>query len=305
MTDTQQNHKPEDMLKEAEIALAFAKRLGGNRIEVFKPSMTSQRSDRLSLEADLRRALDRNEISVYFQPIVRLEDRTIAGFESQLRWNHPRLGRLGPADFVPLAEESGLIADLGIFALERAARELAAWQLALDVDPPIYVTVRISSRQLLRHDLIADVKSALTRSGVRRGSLKLEIPEHMMLENPEHGAQMLVRLRELGAGLVLAEFGKGYSSLSYLQRFAFDTIKIDRSFVQQTVKGARPRMLRSIVTMAHHNDMDVIAEGAESESDVIELFQIGCIYGQGNIFGQSITPLEARKLMGASTDVAA
>ena len=305
MTDAQQNHKPEDMLKEAEIALAFAKRLGGNRIEVFKPSMTAQRSDRLSLEADLRRALDRNEISVYFQPIVRLEDRTIAGFESQLRWNHPRLGRLGPADFVPIAEESGLIADLGIFALERAARELAAWQLALDVDPPIYVTVRISSRQLLRHDLIADVKSALTRSGVRRGSLKLEIPEHMMLENPEHGAQMLVRLRELGAGLVLAEFGKGYSSLSYLQRFAFDTIKIDRSFVQQTVKGARPRMLRSIVTMAHDNDMDVIAEGADSESDVIELFQIGCIYGQGNIFGQSITPLEARKLMGASTDVAA
>jgi EAL domain-containing protein (putative c-di-GMP-specific phosphodiesterase class I) len=206
---------------------------------------------------------------------------------------------------VPLAEESGLIADLGIFALERAARELAAWQQALDVDPPIYVTVRISSRQLLRHDLIADVKSALTRSGVRRGSLKLEIPEHMMLENPEQGAQMLVRLRELGAGLVLGEFGKGYSSLSYLQRFAFDTIKIDRSFVQQTVKGARPRMLRSIVTMALDNDMDVIAEGAESESDVIELFQIGCIYGQGNIFGQSITPVEARKLMGASTDVAA
>ena len=305
MTDAQQNHKPEDMLKEAEIALAYAKRLGGNRIEIFKPTMTAQRSDRLSLESDLRRALDRNEISVFFQPIVRLEDRTIAGFESQLRWNHPRLGRLGPADFVPIAEESGLIADLGVFALERAARELTAWQLALDVDPPIYVTVRISSRQLLRHDLIADVKSVLTRSGVRRGSLKLEIPEHMMLENPEHAAQMLVRLRELGAGLVLAEFGKGYSSLSYLERFAFDTLKIDRSFVQQTVKGARPRMLRSIVTMALDNDMDVIAEGAESESDVIELFQIGCIYGQGNIFGQSITPVEARKLMGASTDVAA
>ena len=305
MTDAQQNHKPEDMLKEAEIALAYAKRLGGNRIEIFKPTMTAQRSDRLSLEADLRRALDRNEISVFFQPIVRLEDRTIAGFESQLRWNHPRLGRLGPADFVPIAEESGLIADLGVFALERAARELTAWQLALNVDPPIYVTVRISSRQLLRHDLIADVKSVLTRSGVRRGSLKLEIPEHMMLENPEHAAQMLVRLRELGAGLVLAEFGKGYSSLSYLERYAFDTLKIDRSFVQQTVKGARPRMLRSIVTMALDNDMDVIAEGAESESDVIELFQIGCIYGQGNIFGQSITPVEARKLMGASTDVAA
>jgi diguanylate cyclase (GGDEF)-like protein/PAS domain S-box-containing protein len=303
--EPQQNPKPEDMLKDAEIAVAFAKRGGGNRTEVFKPSMTAQRSDRLALEADLRRALDRNEIGLFFQPIVRLEDRTIAGFESHLRWNHPRLGRLTPADFVPLAEETGLIADLGIFAMERAARELGAWQQALNVDPPIYATVRISSRQLLRHDLIADVKSVLTRSGVSRGSLKLEIPEYLMLENPEHSAQMLVRLRELGAGLVLADFGTGYSSLSYLQRFAFDTIKIDRSFVQQTVKGARPRMLRSLVAMAHDNDMDVIAQGAESESDVIELFQIGCAFGQGNIFGQSITPLEARKLMGASTDVAA
>jgi EAL domain-containing protein (putative c-di-GMP-specific phosphodiesterase class I) len=303
--DPQQNPKPEDMLREAEIALAFAKRNGGNRIETFKPSMIAQRSDRLAMEADLRRALERNEISVFFQPIVRLQDRTIAGFESQLRWNHPRLGRLSPADFVPLAEETGLIGDLGIFALERAARELAAWQQALNVDPPIYATVRIPSRLLLRHDLIADVKSVLTRSGVSRGSLKLEIPEYLMMENPEHSAQLLVRLRELGAGLVLGEFGSGYSSLSYLQRFAFDTIKIDRSFVQQTAKGSRPRMLRSMVAMALDNDMHVIAEGAESESDVIELYQIGCAYGQGPIFGQNITPVEARKLMGASTDVAA
>ena len=165
--------------------------------------------------------------------------------------------------------------------------------------------MRIPSRLLLRHDLIADVKSVLTRSGVSRGSLKLEIPEYLMMENPEHSAQMLVRLRELGAGLVLSDFGAGYSSLSYLQRFPFDTIKIDRSFVQHTAKGSRPRMLRSMVSMAHDNDMDVIADGAESESDVIELFQIGCNFGQGHLFGQSLSPIEARKLMGASTDVAA
>jgi EAL domain-containing protein (putative c-di-GMP-specific phosphodiesterase class I) len=303
--DAQQNPKPEDLLKDAEIALAVAKRNGGNRIETFKPSMTAQRSDKVALETDLRRALDRNEISVFFQPIVRLEDRTIAGFESHLRWNHPRLGRLTPADFVPLAEETGLIGDLGRFAMERAARELGAWQQALNVDPPIYATVRIPSRQLLRHDLIADVKSVLTRSGVSRGSLKLEIPEYLMMENPEHSAQLLVRLRELGAGLVLSEFGAGYSSLSYLQRFVFDAIKIDRSFVQHTAKGARPPMLRSMVSLARDNGMDVIADGAESESDVIELFQIGCAYGQGAIFGQNISPVEARKLMGASTDVAA
>ena len=305
LADPQQNPKPEDLLKEAEIALSFAKRSGGNRVDTFKASMITQRADGLALEADLRRALERNEISLSFQPIVRLQDRTIAGFESQLRWNHPRLGRLTPADFVPLAEETGLIGDLGIFAMERAARELSAWQLALNVDPPIYATVRIPSRLLLRHDLIADVKSVLTRSGVSRGSLKLEIPEYLMMENPEHSAQMLVRLRELGAGLVLSDFGAGYSSLSYLQRFPFDTIKIDRSFVQHTAKGSRPRMLRSMVSMAHDNDMDVIADGAESESDVIELFQIGCNFGQGHLFGQSLSPIEARKLMGASTDVAA
>ncbi len=305
LADPQQNPKPEDLLKEAEIALSFAKRSGGNRVDTFKASMITQRADGLALEADLRRALERNEISLCFQPIVRLQDRTIAGFESQLRWNHPRLGRLTPADFVPLAEETGLIGDLGIFAMERAARELSAWQLALNVDPPIYATVRIPSRLLLRHDLIADVKSVLTRSGVSRGSLKLEIPEYLMMENPEHSAQMLVRLRELGAGLVLSDFGAGYSSLSYLQRFPFDTIKIDRSFVQHTAKGSRPRMLRSMVSMAHDNDMDVIADGAESESDVIELFQIGCNFGQGHLFGQSLSPIEARKLMGASTDVAA
>ena len=305
VADPQQNPKAEDLLKEAEIALAFAKRSGGNRIETFKPSMIAQRADNLALEADLRRALERNEISLSFQPIVRLQDRTIAGFESQLRWNHPRLGRLVPADFVPLAEDAGLIGDLGVFAMERAARELSAWQLALNVDPPIYATVRIPSRLLLRHDLIADVKSVLTRSGVSRGSLKLEIPEYLMMENPEHSAQMLVRLRELGAGLVLSDFGAGYSSLSYLQRFPFDTVKIDRSFVLQTAKGGRPRMLRSMVSMAHDNDMDVIADGAETESDVIELFQIGCNFGQGHLFGQSLSPVEARKLMGASTDVAA
>ena len=165
--------------------------------------------------------------------------------------------------------------------------------------------MRIPSRHLLRHDLIADVKSVLTRSGVSRGSLKLEIPEYLMMDNPEHAAQLLVRLKELGAGLVLGGFGTGYSSLSYLQRFVFDTIKIDRSFVQVTTRGSRSRMLRSMVTMALDNEMDVIAEGAESESDVIELFQIGCAFGQGSVFGQNISAVEARKLMGAPTDVAA
>ena len=292
----------EDMLKDAEIAMRFAKKAGGNRIEVFRPVMRTLRSDRVALEADLRRALDRGEIKVFFQPVVRLEDRTVAGFEALLRWDNPRVGRLGPAEFMPLAEETGSIVDLGIFALERTARELAAWQRALDVDPPIFASVNLSSRQLLRHDLLQDIKAVLTRCEVTRGSLKLELTESLVMENPEYAAQILTRLRELGAGLSLGNFGTGSSSLSYLQRFPFDTIKIDRAFVQSTAaRGAKPVILRSMVVMAHDLGMEVVAQGAETESDAIELYQLGCEYAQGYAFGHPISAVDARKLVGAAT----
>ncbi len=302
--DPQLHPTREEMLKDADIAMRHAKRMGGNRIEVFRPSMRMLRSDRFGLEADLRRALDRGEIKVLFQPIVRLEDRTVAGFEALLRWDHPRLGRLGPADFIPIAEETGLIVDLGIFALERTARELSAWQSALDVDPPIFASVNVSSRQLLRHDLLHDVKAVLARSNVSPGSLKLELTESLVMENPEYAAQMLTRIRELGAGLSLDDFGTGYSSLAYLQRFPFDTIKIDQSLVHQNGKGARPVILRSIVALAHDLGMEVVAEGAETESDAIELYQLGCEYAQGYTFGHPISAIEARKLVGAATEAA-
>ena len=302
--DPQLHGKREDMLKDAEIAMAHAKRAGGDRIEIYRTGMRALRADRLALESDLRRAVERNEIKVYFQPIVRLEDRTIAGFEALLRWEHPRLGLIGPSDFIPLAEETGLIVDLGLFAMDRTARELASWQQALDVSPPIFASVNVSSRQLLRHDLLGDVKSVLARSGVLRNTLKLELTESLMMENPEYGAQMLQRIKDLGAGLSLDDFGTGYSSLSYLQRFPYDTIKIDQSFVRHSGKGSRPVILRSIVSLAHDLGMAVVAEGAESESDVIELYQLGCEYAQGFAFGQPITAAEARKLVGAVAEAA-
>ncbi|GAC1553216.1 MAG: EAL domain-containing protein [Beijerinckiaceae bacterium] len=302
--DPKLHGKREDLLKDAEVAMRHSKRAGGNRAEVFRPAMRAQRSDRLSLEADLKRALGRGEIKTFFQPIVRLEDRTVAGFEALLRWDHPRLGRLGPAEFIPVAEETGIIIELGVFALERTARELAAWQKALDVTPPIFASVNVSSRQLLRHDLLQDVRAVLTRSNVRRGTLKLELTESLVMENPEYAAQMLTRIRDLGAGLSLDDFGTGYSSLAYLQRFPFDTIKIDRSFVHPNGNGARPVLLRSIVALAHDLQMEVVAEGAETESDAIELYQLGCEFAQGYAFGHPISAGDTRKLVGAATEAA-
>jgi diguanylate cyclase (GGDEF)-like protein/PAS domain S-box-containing protein len=302
--DPQATMRRDEMLKAAEIAMVHAKRQGGDKIEVFRPTMRTDRNDRLMLESDLRKSLERGEIKVLYQPIVRLEDRTIAGFEALLRWDHPRLGRISPQTFIPIAEETGLIVNLGLFTLEKTARELSVWQDALEVDPPIFASVNISSRQLLRHDLLHDVKTVLARTGVKPGSLKLEVTESLIMENPEFAAQMLERIRDLGAGLSLDDFGTGYSSLSYLQRFPFDTIKIDQSFVRAMSNGNRPVILRSIIRLAHELDMEVVAEGAESETDAIELYQLGCHYAQGYAFGEPMTSLQARQLVGAVGEAA-
>jgi diguanylate cyclase (GGDEF)-like protein/PAS domain S-box-containing protein len=287
----------EEVLKDAELAMYHAKRGGGDRIEVFKAAMRARKSDRLSIESDLRRALERDEISIFYQPIVRLDDRAIAGFEALARWNHPKLGRVSPREFITIAEETGLIVELGLFVLDRTARQLSTWQRTLRHRDSLFASVNISSRQLLRHDLIQDLRTVLARAPLTRGTLKLELTESVVMENPEHAAQMLHRIRELGAGLALDDFGTGYSSLAYLQRFPFDTIKIDQSFVRTTAKGTRPVILRSIITLAHDLGMDVVAEGAESDSDAVELFQLGCEYAQGFVFGEPMNADRARALM--------
>jgi diguanylate cyclase (GGDEF)-like protein/PAS domain S-box-containing protein len=292
-----QPHRTEEVLKDAELAMYHAKRIGGDRIEVFKPSMRARKSDRLTLESDLRRALEREEITILYQPIVRLDDRSVAGFEALARWDHPKMGRMSPSDFIAIAEEIGLIVDLGLFVLEHTARQLGNWQRAVRNREPIFASVNVSSRQLLRQDLIHDLRTVIARSGLARGSLKLELTESLVMENPEHAAQMLTRIKELGAGLALDDFGTGHSSLSYLQRFPFDTIKIDQSFVRASSKGQRPVILRSIIALAHDLGMEVVAEGAETDSDAVELYQLGCEYAQGYVFGEPMSAEAARQLL--------
>jgi diguanylate cyclase (GGDEF)-like protein/PAS domain S-box-containing protein len=292
-----QPNRTDEVLKDAELAMYHAKRIGGDRIEIFKPAMRSRKTDRLTMESELRRAIEREEIKVLYQPIVRLEDRAIAGFEALARWDHPKLGRLSPVEFITIAEEIGLISDLGLFVLERTARQLAFWQTTSRGREPIFASVNVSSRQLLRHDLIQDLRSVLSRSALARGTLKLEITESLVMENPEHAAQMLTRIKELGAGLSLDDFGTGHSSLAYLQRFPFDTIKIDQSFVRTTATGKRPVILHSIIALAHDLGMEVVAEGAESDSDAVELYQMGCEYAQGFAFGEPMSAQAAGGLL--------
>jgi diguanylate cyclase (GGDEF)-like protein len=298
-----QPHRADEVLKDAELAMYHAKRIGGDRIEIFKPSMRTRKNDRVTLESELRQAIERDEIRIVYQPIVRLEDRSVAGFEAMPRWDHPKMSRCSPSEFIAAAEEVGLVVDLGMFMLERTARQLSTWQRSSRQRDPVFASVNVSSRQLLRQDLIHDLRTVIARAGLARGTLKLELTESLIMENPEHAAQMLQRIRDLGAGLALDDFGTGHSSLAYLQRFPFDTIKIDQSFVRANGKGTRPVILRSIVSLAHDLGMEVVAEGAETDSDAVELYQLGCEYAQGFHFGEPMSAEDAQALLQAEAPI--
>ncbi len=272
-----------DMMKDAELAMQQAKRFGGDRIEPFRPAFRSVGTDRVQIESDLHRAVERKELTLVYQPIVRLEDRSVAGFEALLRWEHPRRGAIPPADFIPVAETTGLIVQLGLFAMQRAADDLAVWQKQIG-DNPLSVSVNLSSRHLLRRDLVTDVRSVVARANIKPICFRLELTESLVMDNPEQSSHVLKKLRKLGIGLSIDDFGTGYSSLSYLTRFPFDTIKIDKSFLEDS-SPKRAVLLKSMVNMAHDLGMSVVAEGISDESDALELRQMGCEYVQSYMFG--------------------
>jgi diguanylate cyclase (GGDEF)-like protein/PAS domain S-box-containing protein len=288
----------EDFLKDAELAMYAAKRTRGDHFEVFKPAMrTRGKPERVALESEFRRALAHEEIMLLYRPVVRLESRMIAGFETLTLWEHPQLGRLSPFELVAMAEEIGLVGELVRYAIERAARQLSGWQRAARARLPLFASIGTSSRQLLQGDVVDMLRTVIARAGLARGTLKLELTEAALMENPEQAAQILKRLREFGAGLTLSDFGTGHSSLVYLPRFPFDTIRVDRSFVRADAKGSRPAVLRSIIGLAHDVGMAVLAEGAESDSDVNDLHHLGCELAQGPAFGRPLSGDEAQELV--------
>ena len=296
---TQLSHQ--DLVNESELAMYRAKRSGTDRIEIFKPTMRGERDNRLALESDLRRAIERRQIKILYQPITKLKGEDLAGFEALIRWDHPKHGRLSPDEFIPIAEESDLISELGSYVLNQAVKDAVQWnRILVRDDKPLVVSVNISSRELFRQELYQEVRMILAREQLPEKSLRLEVTESLVMENPEGAVEILGWLRNAGANLALDDFGTGYSSLSYLHRFPFDTLKVDRSIVHNVAFGKTgPAILRSVVALANELEMDVVAEGVETQEDVGFLRSIGCGYAQGFYFGEAMSQKDVIYLLEA------
>ncbi|MDR7028935.1 EAL domain-containing protein [Rhizobium rosettiformans] len=287
-----QQENAASLLADAELAMFRAKRTGGNRVEPFRPAFRTVSTDRLQLETDLRRAIERKELSMAYQPIVKLANGEIAGFEALMRWDHPKRGNISPTEFIPIAEMSDLIEPLGMFALERSSSDLMDWERQTG-ELPIFVSVNLSSAQLISSDIYNDIRAMLVKTQCDPRRIKLELTESVVMENPEQARLMLEKLKDTGISLALDDFGTGYSSLAYLTRFPFDTIKLDKALVcDQSDK--RSVLLRSVVSMARGLDMQVVAEGIQSDQDAADLAMMGCDYGQSYLFGP---PLGAESVL--------
>lgn len=283
--------RAEEMIRDADTAMYRAKASGKARSEIFDKEMHTQGVKRLQLETELRRAIERDEFTLRYQPIIDLNTQQIAGFEALVRWQHPERGLLAPAEFISIAEETGMIIPIGQWVLRASCRQQQIWEsrrrlLAPD-SQPLTISVNLSCKQFLQRDLVEQVEAALNESGLPSGCLKLEITESHIMENADLAIAMMNRLRALGIEFSLDDFGTGYSSLDYLHRLPVSYLKIDRSFVERMgTNGENCEIVQTIIMLAQNFKMKVIAEGIETEQQLAQLGQMGSEFGQGYLFAQ-------------------
>jgi len=295
---SEKENAAEDLLRDADTALHRAKNAGKGRYEVFDVSMHARAVQLLTLETDMRRALDRSEFCLHYQPIVSLHDQGLIGFEALIRWNHPKLGMVSPLDFIPLAEDTGLIIPIGRWVLWKSCKQLEEWQRIYQGDKKLSMSVNLSGKQLQDLDLVRQIGAIIHESHIEAACLKLEVTESAIMENPEKAATILHQLKELGLHLSLDDFGTGYSSLSYLHRFPFHNLKIDRSFVSKMESGKKDaEIIKTINSLAVNLGMDVVAEGIETAEQWNLLHQLNCGFGQGYYFSKPLQEDKATQLV--------
>jgi diguanylate cyclase (GGDEF)-like protein/PAS domain S-box-containing protein len=290
---------PDEIMRDADTAMYHAKSRGKARHELFDADMHARTMDRLGLENDLRRAVKSNDFEVHYQPIVLLSSGMCVGFESLIRWT--RNGEpVSPATFVPMAEELGLIEPLGTWVMQQACQTFADWQRRHQDSPLDYITVNVSSRQLMQQNFIAIVEQTVQKTGMKPCDLRLEITETALMDSPNSAAEVLRQLRDFGVKIYLDDFGTGYSSLSHLHKLPVDALKIDRSFVRSLVLADRPAIVESILALARTLNTNVVAEGIETDVQASELERLGCTHAQGYLFSRPLSMQAAEELLQAN-----
>jgi len=288
----------EEIVRNADIAMYRAKSRGKAGFVVFDEAMHANAVNRLWMESDLRQASKRGEFRLHYQPIVSLRTGKVRSFEALLRWYHPDRGLVCPDDFIALAEETKLILPMGLWVIRTAADQLRKWQGQFGMNPPLSISVNLSCRQFLQPDLVYQVQRALLDTGLDPRCLNMEITESAIMEQVELASSALSKLKSLGIKLAMDDFGKGYSSLSYLHQFPFDTLKIDRSFIACIGDaGENTEIVRTIISLAKGLGLDVVAEGVETESQLFQLKDLGCHFGQGYFFSRPLSAEAAGALL--------
>ena len=284
---TPRYERPEELLRDADIAMYRAKSLGRARHEIFDEGMHTQAVTRLKLENDLHRAIERREFRVHYQPIIALKDGKIFGFEALVRWWRPDIGLVSPAEFIPVAEETGMITAIDRWVLREACHHMHGWHTRFPKTPPLFISVNLSRKQLAEPDLVDQIQQTLRDTGLDPDTLRPEITESHIMEDMDAALAVLDKLRELHILMHMDDFGTGYSSLSHLVRFQVDTLKIDGSFVaNMEVHGENFEIVRMIVTLGHNLGMRVIAEGVETKQQLSQLRKLRCDYAQGYLFAK-------------------